>query len=454
MTENLRRAELTPKLVDSLYTEAMIDWLRVNGRDRNDVEQLSVQDGLPQESVLAIAQDRQGFIWFGTQGGLARYDGYTSCPVVTGRGKLIMAEFNYAKEPVETFPVDQRAEHRDADRPRETMIERVINTADFVMKLPLNEYHDRLTGAAEGGESSIDITANGLVEDRLRNGARVDPQLGGGRRTSLDDGGVEPRCPRCEHEAGVAVDEGAVHLAAAGERQRRVAERQFNLRLGELPVQQQRTPDVLVMLIDGEQPMPPARERTLLAFPTPDAALAFASYWKADKIALAVSRARPADAQEYRRLHNLVEGLCIAGGLPKPRLYVIEDSAPNAFATGRNPSHAAVAATTGPHTSQSAGGRPHPQGRPSLTPRPHRNRSSPALVTPSAEAARVTPPPMSPAAAAFRRQRTGVSSCTLLQCLLDLRLVHRRVEHQRDALHRIAAVAGAADHGGSRRAQV
>ena len=38
------------------------------------------------------------------------YDGYTSCPVVTGRGKLIMAEFNYAKEPVETFPVDQRAE--------------------------------------------------------------------------------------------------------------------------------------------------------------------------------------------------------------------------------------------------------------------------------------------------------------------------------------------------------
>jgi sulfide:quinone oxidoreductase len=40
----------------------------------------------------------------------ARYDGYTSCPVVTGRGKLIMAEFNYAKEPVETFPADQRVE--------------------------------------------------------------------------------------------------------------------------------------------------------------------------------------------------------------------------------------------------------------------------------------------------------------------------------------------------------
>jgi heat shock protein HtpX len=77
------------------------------------------------------------------------------------------------------------------------------------------------------------------------------------------------------------------------------------------------------------------------------AVMAFASYWKADKIALAVSRARPADPQEYRRLHNLVEGLCIASGLPKPGVYVIDDAAPNAFATGRNPRHAAIAVTTG-----------------------------------------------------------------------------------------------------------
>ena len=48
------------------------------------------------------------------------------------------------------------------------------------------------------------------------------------------------------------------------------------------------------------------------------AIVAFMSYWKADKIALAVSRARPADPQQYARLHNIVEGLCIAGGLPKP----------------------------------------------------------------------------------------------------------------------------------------
>jgi heat shock protein HtpX len=76
-------------------------------------------------------------------------------------------------------------------------------------------------------------------------------------------------------------------------------------------------------------------------------AVAFTSYWKADKIALAVSRAHPAPEEQYRRLHNLVEGLCIAGGLPKPGVYVIDDPAPNAFATGRNPNHAAIAVTTG-----------------------------------------------------------------------------------------------------------
>ena len=74
---------------------------------------------------------------------------------------------------------------------------------------------------------------------------------------------------------------------------------------------------------------------------------AFGSYWKSDAIALAVSRARPADPVEFARYHNLVEGLCIAGGIPKPRLYVVDDDAPNAFATGRDPNHAAIAVTTG-----------------------------------------------------------------------------------------------------------
>jgi heat shock protein HtpX len=73
----------------------------------------------------------------------------------------------------------------------------------------------------------------------------------------------------------------------------------------------------------------------------------FASYWKSDAIALAMSRAKPADPVEYARVHNLIEGLCIAGGLPKPRVYVVQDDAPNAFATGRDPKHAAIAVTTG-----------------------------------------------------------------------------------------------------------
>ena len=74
---------------------------------------------------------------------------------------------------------------------------------------------------------------------------------------------------------------------------------------------------------------------------------ALLSYWKSDAVALAMSRAKPASEEQYPRLHNLVEGLCIAGGLPKPRIYVVDDPSPNAFATGRNPNHAAIAVTTG-----------------------------------------------------------------------------------------------------------
>jgi len=76
-------------------------------------------------------------------------------------------------------------------------------------------------------------------------------------------------------------------------------------------------------------------------------ALAMVAYWKADAIALRVSRATLADPQQYQRLHNIVEGLCVASGLPKPRVYVVDDPAPNAFATGRDPKHAAIVVTTG-----------------------------------------------------------------------------------------------------------
>src|SRR3954466_2114559 len=76
-------------------------------------------------------------------------------------------------------------------------------------------------------------------------------------------------------------------------------------------------------------------------------AMAWTSYFASDRIALAASRAKPADGPEYARYHHLVGGLCIAAGVRKPRLYVVDDPAPNAFATGRNPKHAAVAVTTG-----------------------------------------------------------------------------------------------------------
>lgn len=73
----------------------------------------------------------------------------------------------------------------------------------------------------------------------------------------------------------------------------------------------------------------------------------FLSYRNSDRVALSLSQAVPADPVEYARFHNLVEGLCIASGMPKPRLFVVVDDAPNAFATGRDPKHAAIAVTTG-----------------------------------------------------------------------------------------------------------
>jgi heat shock protein HtpX len=77
------------------------------------------------------------------------------------------------------------------------------------------------------------------------------------------------------------------------------------------------------------------------------AVMSFVSYRYGDRLVLRVSRAVPADRERYPKLHNLVEGLTIAAGMPKPDLYVIEEPAPNAFATGRNPENSSVAVTTG-----------------------------------------------------------------------------------------------------------
>lgn len=75
--------------------------------------------------------------------------------------------------------------------------------------------------------------------------------------------------------------------------------------------------------------------------------MAWGSYWYSDKIVLTMSRARPVSREQEPHLYHSVEGLAIAAGIPTPRCYVIDDPAPNAFATGRNPEHAALAITSG-----------------------------------------------------------------------------------------------------------
>jgi heat shock protein HtpX len=74
---------------------------------------------------------------------------------------------------------------------------------------------------------------------------------------------------------------------------------------------------------------------------------AWSSYYYSDRIVLSISRAREAPREQYPLLFNTVEGLAIAAGVPVPRLYLIDDTAPNAFATGRDPQHAALVVTTG-----------------------------------------------------------------------------------------------------------
>lgn len=76
-------------------------------------------------------------------------------------------------------------------------------------------------------------------------------------------------------------------------------------------------------------------------------AMSFTSYWWSDKIVLMMSKAQLVDRENNRQLYNLVENLCITAGLPVPKIYVINDSGMNAFATGRNPEHSVIALTSG-----------------------------------------------------------------------------------------------------------
>ena len=73
----------------------------------------------------------------------------------------------------------------------------------------------------------------------------------------------------------------------------------------------------------------------------------FFAYWHSDKVALAMAHARPVAKKDAPELYMIVENLVITAGLPMPKIYIVHDAAPNAFATGRNPAHAVVAVTTG-----------------------------------------------------------------------------------------------------------
>ncbi len=76
-------------------------------------------------------------------------------------------------------------------------------------------------------------------------------------------------------------------------------------------------------------------------------ALNFGSYWYSDRLVLAMTRAHEVSPAEAPDLHRIVEELAARAGLPKPRVFIVDDASPNAFATGRDPAHAVVAVTTG-----------------------------------------------------------------------------------------------------------
>ena len=73
----------------------------------------------------------------------------------------------------------------------------------------------------------------------------------------------------------------------------------------------------------------------------------FGSYWYSDKFVLAITKAKPVEKRDNPELYRIVENLCITAGLPAPKIYILEERQPNAFATGRNANHAIIAITRG-----------------------------------------------------------------------------------------------------------
>ncbi|MDP2734796.1 MAG: M48 family metalloprotease, partial [bacterium] len=75
--------------------------------------------------------------------------------------------------------------------------------------------------------------------------------------------------------------------------------------------------------------------------------MSFSSYWYSDKLVLSLAHAKPVLKRDAPELYRIVENLSITAGLPVPRVFIIQDAQPNAFATGRDAKHAVVAVTTG-----------------------------------------------------------------------------------------------------------
>jgi len=75
--------------------------------------------------------------------------------------------------------------------------------------------------------------------------------------------------------------------------------------------------------------------------------MSFLSYWFSDRIVLAISKAKPIEKKDNPELYRVVENLCITAGLSLPKIYILDEQQPNAFATGRNPKHAVIAVTRG-----------------------------------------------------------------------------------------------------------
>jgi heat shock protein HtpX len=76
-------------------------------------------------------------------------------------------------------------------------------------------------------------------------------------------------------------------------------------------------------------------------------AMSFSSYWHSDKIILSMTKSKPIEKQDHPELYRVVENLSITAGLPMPKVYIIDDPSPNAFATGRDPKHGVVCVTKG-----------------------------------------------------------------------------------------------------------